>query len=214
MRKLIFGLLIALMAQGFPSLASAQTVYYNWRYANHATDCTALTTGKLHDMCEESSTHDLYVCVPTAGDCDTPAEWKRANNTAIVEVPFIEWATSWTVANGKAYFYVPSRLNNFVLTGVHLQTVTVGTTNTSAIQLTKCSTVATGNVCSGTTASMLSTVLSIDSNEDDSSTAATAAVINGSNSTVTTGQVIRIDVTAISTTAPKGGVVTLTFYKS
>ncbi len=208
MKKWILTLAMALL---LPGLACAQTTKYQWGYATHATDCTAITNGKSHDLCFEQSTKDLYECFPTAGDCDTPAEWRRSNNTAVVQVPFVEWTTSWAVGNGKAYFYVPSRLTGYNLSAVFLQVVTVGTTGVSSVQLTKCSTVATGSVCSGTTASMLSTVLSVDTNEDDSGTAATAAVINGSNQGVTTGQVIRVDIAAISSTAPKGGIVTMVF---
>ena len=45
---------------------------------------------------------------------------------------------------------------------------------------------------------MLSTAITIDLNEKDSSTAATPHVI-GANNTVTTGDVIRIDVDAVAT---------------
>ena len=58
---------------------------------------------------------------------------------------------------------------------------------------------------------MLSTVMTIDSGETDTSTAATAAVINASNDDVATGDIIRIDVDAVSTTPPTGLVVELQF---
>ena len=58
---------------------------------------------------------------------------------------------------------------------------------------------------------MLSTVVSIDSGETSSTTAATAAVINTANDDVATGQILRFDVTAIHTTPAKGLFVNLDF---
>jgi hypothetical protein len=58
---------------------------------------------------------------------------------------------------------------------------------------------------------MLSTKLTIDSGETGSDTAATPAVINTSYDDVATNDLLRIDIDAISTTAPKGLIVTLEF---
>jgi hypothetical protein len=46
-----------------------QTVY------THATDCTAVTTGVAGDLCTELDSERLFSCQPTAGGCDTGAEW-------------------------------------------------------------------------------------------------------------------------------------------
>lgn len=131
--------------------------------------------------------------------------------TVTVEAVVVDFSVATAVGNGKAYFTVPASLNNYILTGVSSSVISVGTTNLTSVQLTKCSTVATGSQCSGTTASMLSTVLSIDSNENTSLTAATPAVISGAAGTVTTDQVIRFDITAISTTPANGLIVTMVF---
>lgn len=50
--------------------------WYTWRYRDHATDCTALTDGKAHDLCFEIDSENFYKCEPAAGDCDAAAEWK------------------------------------------------------------------------------------------------------------------------------------------
>lgn len=55
----------------------AQT--YVWRYRTHATDCTALTDGKVTDLCYEQDSQKLYKCVPDAGDC-TGTEWKQTSS--------------------------------------------------------------------------------------------------------------------------------------
>ena len=69
-KKIVMGLLIFVVS--IPMLDAA--TFYSWRYREHATDCTALTDGKVHDMCFEIDAGTLYKCVPDAGDC-SGAEW-------------------------------------------------------------------------------------------------------------------------------------------
>ena len=105
------------------------------------------------------------------------------------------------VGDGAMYFHIPINMNTFDLVEVHAQVVTAGTTGTSTFQvynLTK-------------TQDMLSTVISIDSGETGSDTAATPVVINTAADDVSTNDVIRIDVDSVSTTPPQGLVVTLGF---
>ncbi len=115
------------------------------------------------------------------------------------------------VGNGKYYFVVPATLNNYRLTSVLAQVTSAGTTGTTTVALTRCVVASTGDICSSTTAQMLSTNLTVDSGENTSSTAATPAVINTANATVTTGQVIRVDITAVSTTPAVGLMVNMDF---
>jgi len=65
----------------FCNFAQADT-FYSWRFRTHATDCTALTDGKVHDICYEQDAQTLYVCLPTAGDC-SGSEWKLSPNLII-----------------------------------------------------------------------------------------------------------------------------------
>jgi len=102
---------------------------------------------------------------------------------------------------GDLFFRVPSTMNGMNLVAVAACVQTAGTTGTTDVQV--------HNVTD--TADMLSTVITIDSGETDSSTAATAAVINAATDDVATGDVLRIDVDAVSTTAPKGLLVELQF---
>ena len=102
---------------------------------------------------------------------------------------------------GDLFFRVPSTMNGMNLIAVAACVQTAGTTGTTDIQI--------HNVTD--TADMLSTVITIDSGETDSSTAATAAVINAATDDVATGDILRIDVDAVSTTAPKGLLVELQF---
>lgn len=102
---------------------------------------------------------------------------------------------------GDVFWRIPAALNGYNLVAVAAQVQTAGTTNTTDIQI--------HNVTQA--ADMLSTKITIDSGETDSSTAATPAVIDAANDDVATGNQLRIDVDAVSTTEPKGLLVELTF---
>jgi hypothetical protein len=121
--------------------------------------------------------------------------------------------TATATCTGCYYFRVPVSLNGTNLVGIQTNTVTAGTTGLTSVQITRCTAQATSPLCGAgtTTVSMLSTVVSIDSGETSSSTAATAGVINTANDDVATGQVLRFDVTAINTTPAQGLIVNLDF---
>lgn len=104
---------------------------------------------------------------------------------------------------GDVFWRVPAVLNGYNLVAVAAQVQTAGTTGTTDIQIAR--------TRSGSTVDMLTTKITIDSTEVDTITAATPAVINTSNDDVNTGDRIRIDVDAVSTTKPKGLIVELTF---
>ena len=119
----------------------------------------------------------------------------------VVGIQVIDAATSTTTGDGKAFFRVPAELNGMNLTGVAATVYTAGTTNTTDVQLRN----KTDSV------DMLSTKLTIDSAETDTSTAATPAVIDTTKDDVVTGDVLAIDIDAVSTTAAKGLYVELRF---
>jgi hypothetical protein len=102
---------------------------------------------------------------------------------------------------GDLFFRVPSPLNGWNLVDVAAACQTAGTTGTMDIQI--------HNVTDSV--DMLSTKITIDSGETDSSTAATPPVINTSNDDVATADQLRIDVDAVQTTPAKGLLVELTF---
>lgn len=105
------------------------------------------------------------------------------------------------VVDGRAYFIVPAGYNGHDLTALTARVITAGTTGTTDIQI--------HNVTRGQ--DMLSTKLTIDSGGTSSETAATPYVINTSNDHIANGDLLRIDIDAVSTTAPKGLLLTLTF---
>lgn len=52
----------------------------------HATDCTALTDGVTGEPCYEQDADAIYVCEPTAGACDTAAEWRATGSAGSGDV--------------------------------------------------------------------------------------------------------------------------------
>lgn len=118
-----------------------------------------------------------------------------------VGIQVVDAAISTSTGDAKAFFRVPAALNGFNLTGVAASVYTAGTTGTTDVQIRN----------KTQTADMLSTKITIDSGETDTSTAATAAVIDTANDDVATGDVLAIDVDAVSSTPSKGLYVELTF---
>lgn len=112
----------------------------------------------------------------------------------VVGIQVFGSGTNTATGDGKAFFRVPAVMNGWTIVGVAACVYTAGTTGTTDIQIRN----KTDSV------DVLSTKLTIDSGETDSSTAATAAVINTSNDDLATGDLIAIDVDAVSTTPAVG----------
>ena len=94
-----------------------------------------------------------------------------------------------TTGDGITHFVTPSTMDGKNLFSAQAHVYTDGTASTiTNVQINN----------STTTNDMLSTPITIDLNESDSSTAATPSVVGGNN-TVSTGDVIRIDVDAVAT---------------
>lgn len=122
---------------------------------------------------------------------------------AYVQLTAFDYTTDTETGDGAAYFPTPSSLAGYNLVEVQADVITAGTTGTTDIQI--------HNLTQA--ADILSTKLTIDSAETSSLTAAAAAVINAAQDDITAGDVLRIDVDAVSTTAAKGLIVTLGFRK-
>jgi hypothetical protein len=130
----------------------------------------------------------------------------------VLQLPIFDWTTDVATGDGKYYVYVDQKLNGMNLVRAHAQVVTAGTTNATTVQIARCAKVTgAGDVCSGTVADMLTSLISVDSGENNSTDSASPVDIDESNDDVATGQVLRVDVDAVSTTAPKGLIVTLAF---
>ena len=119
------------------------------------------------------------------------------NRTVIIKV--LPDSIPTYVGNGISAFTIPLALNGLVLSatagdlGAHVYTAGVtGTTDIMLHNLTQA-------------VDMLTTAITIDSGETDSSTAAAAPVVDGSNNTVATADVIRFDIDAVSSGTAANG---------
>jgi hypothetical protein len=130
-----------------------------------------------------------------------------------IQVELFGPTTDTATGDGKRYYVVPSWMNGFIVSAVRAQVITAGTTNATNVDIARCATAATGNACSGTVVDVLSTNITVDSGENSTDTAAAAAVIDTANDDLATGQILRFDVDAVSTTAAKGLIVTVTVSK-
>lgn len=101
---------------------------------------------------------------------------------------------------GAAFVRVSSAMNGMKLTGIAAAVTTTSSTGEIAVGVYNATTVA----------NMLSTNLTIDALEGDSSTAAVEAVVNAANATVATGNLLRIDIGSAGAGA-KGLIVELQF---
>lgn len=151
--------------------------------------------------------------VATSAETDTGTDAARAISpdgfagsnygTRVIGIQVVASAASTTTGDGQAFVRIPVVMNGWNLVGVAAHVYTAGTTNTTDIQIRR--------TRSGSSVDMLSTKITIDSTEVDSSTAATAAVINASNDDVNTGDKISVDVDAVHTTPAQGLFVELRF---
>ena len=146
-----------------------------------------------------SSTADFiefYDAAASAVKKITPINSVFFNRTVIIKI--LPDGIPTYVGNGISAFTIPLALNGLVLSatagdlGAHVYTAGVtGTTDIMLHNLTNAQ-------------DMLSTVITIDSGETDSSTAAAAPVVNSYNQ-VSTADVIRFDIDAISTGTAANG---------
>ncbi len=107
-----------------------------------------------------------------------------------------------TTGDGKAYVRIPIDVSGMNLVEVGMSLTTASSSGIPTVQLRR--------VRAGAPVDMLSTKVTVDVSETDSSTAAASYVINASNDDVLTGDHIFVDIDVAGTGA-KGLAVTLTF---
>lgn len=131
--------------------------------------------------------------------------WKNANVAGNVDVAILVSdpnGDALTTGDGKAYIRIPENLDGKILTNVGASVSTVSSSGTITIQIRR--------KRSGTSVDMLSTALTIDASESDSSTATSLFVINTANDDILTADQIYIDIDGAGT-GTKGLCVNLTF---
>ncbi len=112
----------------------------------------------------------------TTGGTGSGQEW--------VEIIVNEPTVGANNGDNQAQFWVPAPLNGYTLTGVYGFCTTAPSTN------------ATIQIRDTNTGDMLTTAITIEAGETDSTTASTAPVIDTGNDSITTGQTIMVDIDA------------------
>ena len=114
----------------------------------------------------------------------------------IVHIPAFAPATDTETGNGRAMFEIPEELDGMNITAVGAYVYTAGVTGTLGVQIRN---------TTQSDADILSTVITIDTTEESSGTAATPAVIDTGEDDLQTADILAIDVDAVhSGTAAKG----------
>jgi hypothetical protein len=111
----------------------------------------------------------------------------------------VAYTTDVAVGDGQYYFVVPYAYGGMSLKKVGATVITAGVTGNTTIQL------------NNLTNDFLSTVITIEDGKLNSYIAATPPVINATYKLVSPSNVIRVDVDSVSTTPPKGLIITLEF---
>lgn len=127
--------------------------------------------------------------------------------TRTLEFVVFDWTTDIATGTGKFYFRVPPSLNGFDIIYANAQVVTAGTTGDTTIQIVRRrgGTPGTGGTAVDVLDSDPLDINSTEANSDDGD----AGTISTSNDDLATGDFLEVSVTAVSTTAPKGLIVTL-----
>lgn len=183
---------------------------------NFVTDAEATVIGNTSgtntgDEASASTTVAGIVELATTAEVDTGTDTERSvtpdalagsyAGTKSVVVQVFADDTDVTTGDGAAVLFLPGSVDGMNLVSAHANVDTAGTTGTTDIQIHN----ETDSV------DMLSTVITIDSGETKSRTAATPPVINTSNDDVAAGDKLRIDVDATATTEALGLWVELEF---
>lgn len=178
------------------------------------TTVTFPTSGTLATTAAASDTVAGLVELATAAETTTGTDATRAitpdglagsnYGKSVIQIAVSDpnASSAITTGDGKAYVRIPAALNGYNLIAVAASVTTVSSSGTPTIQLRR--------VRAGSPVDMLSTRITIDANESDSSTAAAAAVINASNDDVATADFIHVDID-VAGTGTKGLNVEMTF---
>jgi len=128
---------------------------------------------------------------------------EAANRSGCVMVsPSTSGSSALTTGTSKAVVRIPSELGGMVLTDAGAGLATPSNSGAVSVQMRR--------VRAGASVNMLTTEITIDQNEYDSVTAATAGIINQSNRAVQAGDHIHFDVTSAGNSA-LGLVISFTF---
>jgi len=168
----------------------------------------ALGTGTANEIAYWSATNVLGTLAVATYPSLTELAYVKGLTSAVqtqlntakirpISIQVLDGASVLAVANGQAYFRIPTTLNGMNLTSCSAQVITTSSSGLPNVMITR------GRQSSATSnftyVDMLSTAITIDATEYDSKDATAAPVIDASNDDVNTGDVIRIDVDGAGT---------------
>jgi hypothetical protein len=169
---------------------------------SHATIDSHIDNTAIH-FDELGELSDVTVTGASQGDvlAYDGADWTPSGIMIHAAIPCFSFknASEVSTGDGAGYLPIPAALDGYDVVYVHAEVKTAGTTGTTDIQIRN----------ETQSQDILSTKLTIDSGETGSDTAATPAVINLSNDNLSAYDVLAIDVDAVSSTAPRGLIVTI-----
>lgn len=167
-------------------------------------------------MADSGETAGLKWAAPAAPAASAPGDaqatgsadtWSRSDHVHAREPEIIGFMIGrpdgavLATGDGQGIVRVPAHLNGKNITGVAACVSTVSSSGVPTVQI--------GRTRAGVKVDVLSTRITIDANERDTSTAAAAAVINGSNDDLATADQLTIDVD-VAGTGTKGLYVEIT----
>jgi len=197
---------------------------------SHSTECstascdldvaTTINTAAISTGSHTSDTNANTICAGTnvyldgEGNCDTIAAGSLITKYIVLFDKNTNHALSFGAYDWKAEIPIGQDITGLDITDFFCQvTGNVGTTGTLDIRIRRCPAVATGRICLPGTGDfdITSTVLTVDSNEDDSGTAAASYVIGATADTVTQGEMYALFVDSIHSTIGQGLICELEF---
>lgn len=171
------------------------STYKKIRYDKLVKIATAAVTSTLTAAYQAADTTLSGTLTAAYIAADTVLNNRYKNITLYLKV--VPETDALAVGDGFMYWTVPDNLNNYTIVKAAAAVYTASSSGLPTVQIQK------ANV------DVLSTKITIDANETSSYTAATQPVIDNAQKTLTTGQVIRIDVD-VAGTGTKGLDVILT----
>jgi len=176
--------------------------------SNEHLDWTAVSAGTIDisNIQDASTSQQGVVELTTSAEVNTGTDTTRAitadalagSNIGVERVQSIvfDFTTDISTGDGKFYIEIPDEYDGMNLIRARARVITAGTTGSTDIQV--------HNVTDAV--DMLSSKMIVAS-----AGTSDEGVVNGSNDDVATDDLLRIDVDAVSTTAPKGLLITLAF---
>ena len=164
--------------------------------ANTYDGTNALTNVIASNIVSLFPKNSVALIAVNAGIFNRFAQNVASATTRVIQAYIFDGATDVSIGDGKYYAVAPSSFNGLTLNSASATVLTAGTTGDSTVQ-----------IYNATTATdVLSTPITIASGA-----ASGTGVIDAGAAVISTGDILRFDVDSVSTTPPKGLIVSLEY---